>query len=733
MRPFVLVALFVSFAGGGAYAQTAVSSSAVVDLADFRSGTDIAVDHDSVRLRLRWRITAEEFGALTLNLERARPLIEVLGVDRAGEPSRDILQKVNPVVLLTVGERDLKNPAGWMAFFDNPPLRAYRSHAMVIDKKRVRVTGGAQRATISVSDVTVGSFRGRFEFTVYRNSPLVLAEAVVATEEDGRAILYDAGLVTPVPNTTGLDIPLPNWRSIAWLNGDGAVHREPVDVDRVAGPVTVTRRALAAESAEGAVAVFPPPHQYFYPLDFATNLGFAWFGKSGDQWLRGYGFGVQQPPTGDKRWVPWCNAPPHTEQRLGLFYLVSRGDAGAALNEAGRYTRQDRYKKLPGHVTFSSHYHIEHAIELTKKRAAAGPPATIPEELRVPDFVKTFKARGIEIVHLAEFHVGGVPRMPAEARLPLLKTLHEECARLSDDELLVLPGEEPNVHLGGHWISFFPKPVYWVLNRAGDKPFAEQVAGYGTVYHVGSADDVLRLMEKERGLMWTAHPRIKGSRGFPDNYLDTAFYRSDRFLGGAWKSMPLDLSHPRLGSRVLDLQDDLANRGDRKYILGEVDIFRVEPGMETYAHMNINYLKLERAPRYADGWQPVLDALRGGRFFVSTGEVLIPEFSIGGKESGQVLTAVGSETAELRAKVEGTFPLSFAEIVSGDGRRVYRERIDLSDSESFGPRDIAMKIDLAGRTWARLEVWDCARNGAFTPPVWIAGGQAASTGSAGTR
>ena len=58
--------------------------------------------------------------------------------------------------------------------------------------------------------------------------------------------------------------------------------------------------------------------------------------------------------------------------------------------------------------------------------------------------------------------------------------------------------------------------------------------------------------------MWTAHPRIKGSRTFPDAYFDTAFYRSDRFLGGAWKSMPVDLSLPRLGTRVLDLQDDIS-------------------------------------------------------------------------------------------------------------------------------------------------------------------------------
>jgi hypothetical protein len=716
----LLVVLLTPLAVIDGHAQGAAVAPVTVEVADFRPSADMTVERTASGVRLSWKTDGAEFGVLALNLEPGRPLIETLGVSRAGQPVASILRNVNPALLLTVGERDLKNPAGWVAFFDNPPLRAHQTHALVFRKQRVHISGGGARATIRVDEVVAGSFRGHFEFTVFRNSPLVLAEAVVKTAEDGRAILYDAGLATPVPNVATVGPSGPSWSHMAWLDGDGVVRRVPVDVNRVAGPVTVARRALAAESAAGTVAILPPPHQYFYPLDFATNLGFAWFGQSGDQWLRGYGFGVQQPPAGDKRWVPWCNAPPHTEQRLGVFYLVTGGDAGKALAAASRYTRDDRFKKLPGHVSFSSHYHIEHALELAKQQAATGAARVVPEELRVPGFVKTFKARGVEIVHLGEFHVGEMPRLPAERRLPLLKLLHEECARLSDDELLVLPGEEPNVHLGGHWISFFPKPVYWVLNRAKDRPFVEEMPGYGRVYHVGGADDVLRLMEAERGLMWTAHPRIKGSRGFPDQYFDTAFHRSDRFLGAAWKSMPVDLSLPRLGSRVLDLQDDWANRGERKYILGEVDIFRVEPDMESYAHMNINYLKLERAPRFADGWQPVVDALREGRFFVSTGEVLIPEFTLGDKASGATLTAATPGSTELRAKLEWTFPLSFAEVVSGDGRQVYRQRIDLSDTESFGARELKLAIDLKGRTWARLEVWDCARNGAFTPPVWLA-------------
>ena len=82
--------------------------------------------------------------------------------------------------------------------------------------------------------------------------------------------------------------------------------------------------------------------------------------------------------------------------------------------------------------------------------------------------------------------------------------------------------------------------------------------------------------------------------------------------------------------------------------------------------MNINYLKLDGPlPRYSDGWQSVLDALRGGRFFTTTGEVLIPEFTIDGAKSGGE-AAFGRNTT-VRAKIEWTFPPAVAEIVSGDG------------------------------------------------------------------
>ncbi len=189
----------------------------------------------------------------------------------------------------------------------------------------------------------------------------------------------------------------------------------------------------------------------------------------------------------------------------------------------------------------------------------------------------------------------------------------------------------------------------------------------------------------------------------------------------AWKALPADLSSPRLGTRALDLMNDMANWGQHKYVLGEVDIFRVEPEYELYGHMNINYLKLDRLPRFEDGWQPVLDALRNGSFFVSTGEVLLSAFTVGGKESGQTLHLGSTTTVPLEARVEWTFPPAFAEVIWGDGSRVGRRRIDLSDEKALSGKMLRIPVDLKTAKWVRLEVWDIAANGAFSQPVWIAG------------
>jgi hypothetical protein len=132
--------------------------------------------------------------------------------------------------------------------------------------------------------------------------------------------------------------------------------------------------------------------------------------------------------------------------------------------------------------------------------------------------------------------------------------------------------------------------------------------------------------------------------------------------------------------------------------------------------MNVNYLKLDRVPKFDEDWTPILDALRNGRFFVTTGEVLLRSFTVGGKGSGETLK---SDRPEVRFELEWTFPMRFAEVVSGDGVKVYRERIDLGETGPFGRRTVTLAPDLKGRRWARVAAWDVVGNGAFSEPVWL--------------
>ncbi len=658
-------------------------------------------------VRVTWPISAEETGSAVFSMDEARPLIESLAVAGKGRPAKTIATGLNPVTWLTVGSRNLDDPAGWVAFFDNPPKRPHETFPVKLGKRSLRVSKEGSHTTVTVAEASAGSFQGEIRFTFYQNSGLLKAETVMATEEDGRAIVYDTGLASATPD----------WKATVWTDTAGNLQRAPLDPDFAATPLAVQGRAIVAEGASGSLAVFPAPHRFFYPQDEAFNLKFVWHGKNYGGTADGCGIGIRQSLEGDKRFVPWFNAPPKTKQELGVFYLISSGDGKQALEAVAKYTRGDRYQPLPGYKTFTSHYHVEHTLEFLRKQKEQNTTG-VPKGLEVPGMVKTFKARGVNIVHFAEFHIGNTPQMKDAERLPLLKTMHEEFDRLSDGELLLLPGEEPNVHLGGHWISFFPKPVYWVLNRPAEKPFVEEVPGYGKVYHVGSPADVLKLMEEENGLMWTAHARIKASIGFPDRYKASEFYKSEHFLGAAWKAMPADLSRPTLGWRVLDLLDDSSNWGMRKQAIGEADLFRMEPDFETYAHLNINYVKLDALPEFKDGWQPLLDSLRDGKFFTTTGEILIPDFKVGGKSSGEVIASADAAQT-LEADLEWTFPLAFANVITGNGKQTFYQRIDLSDTESFGKKKVSLPLDLKGRNWVRFEAWDIAGNGAFTQPVWI--------------
>lgn len=638
-------------------------------------------------LSVSWPAGKGKTGKLNLDLSAQQPIFKSIALQE-GSRNHQIAAGLDPAFILTVGKRDLVSQNGWNIFFDKVPNKPFRSYNIEFDKRSAAVKSIGARTVISIGSLKAPGFTGTLEITLYNGSPLVNIAAVMVTEIDSTAILYDAGLTSK----TAI------WEKIGWSDVDEQMRSlKPTNNDSAAA-LQVKYRSIIGETSHGSLAVFPAPHQYFYPLDEAFNLKFVWAGNQYRNLVKGYGIGIRQDLYGDRRYVPWFNAPPGTKQRLNFFILLSRGNASLALNEVKKFTNNDSYTRLPGYKTMASHFHNEFIMKVVM----ANKP--VPD---TPGFIKVFKRTGIDIVHLGEFHYTAHPKGPDSLRLKELHALFQLCERLSSKEFLLLPGEEPNEFLGGHWLQIFPKPVYWIMSRKDDKPFVTNDPAFGKVYRISNESEMLDLLKKENGLAWTAHPRTKGSTGYPDKYKSAPFYKDEHFLGAAWKAMPADLSLPILGKRVLDLMDDMNNWGEHKKVLAEADLFTIEPENEMYAHLNINYLKIDKLPDYKSGWQSVVDALQQGKFFSSTGEVLIPEFSVDGKKSN------------VTFKLKWTFPMNYAEIVSGDGEKVYRERITLNNTYSFGEQAFNRSIDLKGRKWVRLEAWDVAANGAFTQTIWI--------------
>jgi hypothetical protein len=659
-------------------AQAILLAAVKADLSAYRPGP-VRVSLRGPALEVEWKDEAARAWRAVFSLEPQSALIREISAGGAR-----VLENADPIYAVTTGKRR----GGWDAFFDHPGRHPEEIQGgqgrFRLAQARVRTAGG--RVEVEFDGLEMGLFSGSVAYTFFPGSRLIRQDALVRTTAPDVAYFYDAGIHTTVQPAR-----------LAWYDPHG------VRVDAEAPPagyaaLPVRYRTLAAEWRGGSLAVFPPPHQYFFARDVTTNLGYLWR-RAGAGFLE---LGIRQWPDDQTRYYPWMNAPPGTGQRLGLFLLPGpdggEGSAAERLQEVLRYTNQDRFPALAGYQTMATHWHFGYAAWAMREGRD-----------QIPFFQPVLRQMGVNIAMIMEFHGDGHPGDTGELRLQELDTLFRLCRTHSDAQFLILPAEEANVYLGGHWALFFPKPVYWYHSRPEGRAFVTVDPKRGKVYSIGSAADMLEMVRREQGWMWQTHPRTKGSTGYPDSIRTTEAFLDPRYLGAGWKQMPSDLSSPRLGERPFRLLDDMQNWGLNKRLIGEVDVFKIDETHELYAHMNVNYLRLQSLPSF-DDYTSVARALEKGEYFVTTGEVLIPEHSIEPPPKPGALT-------QVRARLRWTFPLKMAEVVWGDGVHTRRQIIPLEQTAAFGEADYNWQIPAGDWKWMRLAVWDVAADGAFTMPV----------------
>ncbi len=731
--------------------SAAFAQGVTCDMRQYKQAEGLSAENRDGKLQLTWQGERGDQLRAIFDVRSGQPVVAELAAKTSGGGWKVLGRNLTPELEVTSGVRrmseqqlaplrDLKlaltpeliEHEKWNAFWDSPlmvPGRPGTNMDLPRKPEEIRkawatyhatgcqvVTDGA-RIEVNYPGLDAGIFSGSLQYTVYRGSNLLRQEAIAKTNEPSVAYKYVAGLKGfPIENDTKVV-----WRDTArgWQQYafGGAVNQQPVGLQ-------ARNRLSILEVNGGSLAFLPPSHKFFFSREIETNLGYVYYRKDSES---SFALGARQPDreVGAKPWgvsdEVWTrrvgeargdlnnfalyNAPPGTMQRMPVYLYLSPNGSHATQESVLALTHDDVYKPMPGFKVLVSHFHFHFNEQLTDAGSMDVQPPWVP----------VFRELGINMAVLADFHSDSHPSDTGKTRLNEQKVYFEGCRRFSDRDFLLIPGEEPDANFGGHYMFVFPSPLYFTHVKQPEtakatQPFVEDLAPWGKTYHTSSAAAELDLLKKEGGLVWQTHPRTKGSAGYPDAVREKDFFRSDRFLGGSFQSLPVDLSQKRLcEARCLGLLDDMNNWTGPKYMIAEGDTYMKYPDDETFPQLVVNYLKMDRVPKFNDGWTSVIDTLRAGNYFVTSGEVLIRDWSIEGSGAKRTYSA----------EAEWTFPPEFAELVWGDGDKVDRQIIDMKAMPPFSSHRFRVPFDATGKKWVRFAVWDSAGNGAFTQPVHL--------------
>ncbi|MGH9784862.1 MAG: hypothetical protein ACRD88_11825, partial [Terriglobia bacterium] len=404
------------------------------DLSGYKDAAGLKAEMSGDTLRLTWQGTRGQELRVAFGLQNAAPVIRELAVRRQGGQWTLLGRDLSPEFHVTSGRRRIsqqqlsplrqlgldKDPAvldreKWKVFWDAPlvipgspgtnpglPRAAdeIRRAAATYNSSTCQVKADGGRLEVVFPGLSMGIFSGRLQFTIYKGTNLLRQEAIAKTDEPSVAYHYRAGLKGFRTDAAKRVV----WRDVArgWQKYEfgGSPNTDPV-------ALRARNRLAIVETTGGSVAVFPPPHKFFFGREIELNLGYVYYRKDDagsfavgvrqadrEEMYRPFGFSddVWQRRSRQARSFAMgnfalYNAPPGTWQRMAAYYYLSP-DAGPATQEAVMaFTRDDRYKPIPGFQVGVSHFHTAFHEQVLDAGGIDVQPPWIP----------TFRAMGINI------------------------------------------------------------------------------------------------------------------------------------------------------------------------------------------------------------------------------------------------------------------------------------------------------------------------------------------------
>jgi hypothetical protein len=632
------------------------------------------------------------------------------------------------------------------------------------------VTDGA-RLEVGFPGVHLGVFSGRLQFTVYKGTNLIRMEVVATTNEPSVAYKYDAGLkglaIAPDSKIVWRDNLKNANQEHRW---GAAVDQEPVVLKtgkRVVGADMPGGSLVAFPpphtffwARETSANLGYSWYRQDSPSSFSFGIRQAEAEAAQDQGGEGdQNFALYSARPGTSQRMP-----------IYLYPTLSRGvaalDQALSFTRADHFKALAGYQTMATHFHMGLVRKAELAggldakvpdLEVLKAAGVAivapidGGGATNPagvsdvrSSLPGIDDPKWFRwSRGLGApaeLNIYDANGNALASLPANAPEAADESgrrgrggrgrgqpadpysaqdrYYETARRQSSKDFVVMANAEilrgdVARSLGGHSDILFSHPVYWTQGRAPGQPLSESLSKYGIVYHIGTTADMMEMAHRENLLVYMPHPRSKGSTGFPDGIKDTPHFLDANYRGiGIRWGMGLDGSERRLCEyRCLALFDDMNNwvadePTPPKYVQAISEIYGENYGDDVYANNPLNYVRLAALPAPGD-WTPIINAMKNGEYFFTSGEVLIPSYDVQGAGSRRTIVA----------DVEWTFPLELVEVVWGDGQRTGRQVVSATDLPPFGHHQFRIPLDTTGKKWVRFAAWDSAGNGALVQPI----------------
>ena len=407
----------------------------------------------------------------------------------------------------------------------------------------------------------------------------------------------------------------------------------------------------------------------FWAREIAINLGYDWYRK--DSATR-----RSRSVSGRRRTSTEFRSTP---ANFALYSArpAPAADDGVPLRQRRRwrerrsrgrlaFTHGDRFKPLPGYQVMNHHYHMD----LGRRLGEAG-----SLDADIPDLV-ALKSLGINIVSQVDSvglqsrrrtrHRPKRPRRGARSRprrragsgvragarrRPRPRATN--CDPVQFDrgrpapfrqDFLVLPNQEHyGSPVGGHTDLLFSHPVYLDAGPCR-QPAARrrQHPKYGKVYHIGSADDLMEMAEARRRAHLhaaSAHEGIDRLSRRDQGTCRSSTTRTTRASAsaGAWASICPSSGFCEYRCQPLfdDMSNWLADTADpaRSTSCRSREV-RYQAAGRRHLRQLAGQLREARRAAAADDVTPLIRTLMRGDYFVTSGEVLIPDYRCRGAAPG---------------------------------------------------------------------------------------------------